>query len=261
MPDIVDVVEFAPRSSAGAIKEVLALYSPRPGETRSYAERRTAALEAVMGQVRSSGVQYQAHVMEALNVSSLLDRGLIQRPAPEPTALVADGAAAKSRYVQAIREDARLAARLMRRCGEANPPTDGETLDDHFKRVAEWDFDRGFDNCEYPHLQAAAVSAISEDDGEAPDGDGLVDEARVSRENMALISQALELAYRSEENFFGWNQGNGGVAQALGGPEEESIDPRALLMALDGRANHSADGGQTVDDTDASQPVERPRGA
>ena len=229
-----------------AIQNAISYYAPQPGDTRTAAERREMALESQIAAIEQAGSAMQESVMRALMVTSLLDQGLIERlpadPAPEaPESLIDESAtAARHAYVAAIANDARLASRLMKRAAPAFPADPGESMQDHFNRVAGADFALGFSDCEYPQLHEQCVTEANaqhdaaqsrrlqdsdhEEDGVLfDDSQSLVDEDRVRRENMHLIRQALCLRMDSEAQVLG--------LQARPASAADSIDLAALVLS------------------------------
>ncbi len=211
-----------------ALQAVMALYAPAGGDMRPYSERRALAIKAVVEQAKTWDSGRRSMIKRVLRVEQLVAAGQIQRPAVEPPSEACVSETAKGHYVQAVRADPRLASRLLRRVGESCPLQEGENLEEYFVRLAETDFSKGFDECDFPQLHSAAVESARSAHSIAMDSDGVVDEEQVLREDIALLDQALELALRSEERFFG-------VAMAL--PElpagdDDGIDAEALVLAL-----------------------------
>lgn len=207
-----------PQSSReDAIHKVLAYYSPTAESVQSttHGERRDAAINAIIEQVRSAGPSMQLSYMRALKVNSLLADGVIERLAPE------DPIDAARSYANAVREDALLSMRLMQKVGAGRPAQPGESMDEYFIRLSGIDFALGHAECESPRLYESAMQLQAD---RMCDSDGVADEDRIERENIHLIEQALKKHLRAEENALGAQ----GYAHA-----SDVVDVRALGLDLD----------------------------
>ncbi len=214
-----------------ALQAVMALYSPGESDFRPYAERRELAMKAVLDQVGTWEAGRRSMVKRVLRVEQLLAAGQIQLPESTRPPEADLREMAKAHYVQAVRADPRLTSRLIRRVGESCPLGEGENLEEHFVRLAEMDFSKGFEDCDFPQLHSAAVEAAQRARFLMADEDGVVDEEQILRDDRVLIEQALQLALRSEERFFGVAAMEAQLTQALG-CDDDGIDAQALVLAL-----------------------------
>lgn len=191
------VLQEQPQASMeSAVQAAVAYYAQQPGDHRPLEMRRDAAIGKIMGILKQAGPMMQESYKRALMVPALLESGEIERLAPDGEGSDGVADAARALYIQSVNADSRLAVRLLRKLSADVQALEGEGASEYLNRLAGVDFDRGFDACEYPTLhadaerEAMAVASVDED--------GVVDDDRISRENLHLIGQALKIRLHSE---------------------------------------------------------------